>query len=508
MPSGEEAQSGVVALHRHDRSGEHHGTGDRRGPTASRTRRRHLTEATAPSAPVEVDGRSVLELTPADGVISVALVMPGIERRVDVTASPATATRALLDAGAHAGEPPSRTLARARDALTGAATLAGIADVEGLRALAATLSRRSTRPRSASVEHHEGISLFAAAAFPLVADAMRAGAGPIGDIPRWALVTLRAPDARTAAERTFGPEVTRRVVAALAASFVLDPDPGATGTSAVPMDLTRLCVALMAHDVLVADHLAALLAHPTAARSVDTLPDRRGIDTVVHMVRHWPASTVVTMFSEVLDTPNGLDRLSVVARHWFDLGDAAPRNPPRRLGDLEDACLQRLPASTRIVSAPRTDRQRPRPAPRLAATPRPVAPPPTDDIPRTAPFVPTSTQRAARTARTPLRVRRDVAALEGRTCGRYIVTIPRTPGDLTRWGRFMSNCLGTYVAAAQTGESTLIGFVEGSQLRLVAEISSRKRLRQLLGPANRRPDDADRTQIIAFLTAEGILRPV
>ena len=83
-----------------------------------------------------------------------------------------------------------------------------------------------------------------------------------------------------------------------------------------------------------------------------------------------------------------------------------------------------------------------------------------------------------------------VRALDGQTVGDLTFVVPRTAGDLQRWGRLLSNCLGDFGAAVACGRSTIIGIERANALAFAVEVGAGGAIRQFAGQANRAPGDA------------------
>ncbi len=64
--------------------------------------------------------------------------------------------------------------------------------------------------------------------------------------------------------------------------------------------------------------------------------------------------------------------------------------------------------------------------------------------------------------------------------------LPRTPGDLTRWGRRLANCLADYAGVVGAGTSVVIGLEERGTLVAAIELRNGE-VRQFVGIGNARP---------------------
>lgn len=96
-------------------------------------------------------------------------------------------------------------------------------------------------------------------------------------------------------------------------------------------------------------------------------------------------------------------------------------------------------------------------------------------------------------------------ALDGTTEGAIMLVLPRTAGDLTRWGRLLSNCLGDFGPAVAAGRSTIIGVHRANRLVAAVELTPSGTIRQFCGAANRAPGDRDRRAVVRLLQRAGVL---
>jgi hypothetical protein len=111
------------------------------------------------------------------------------------------------------------------------------------------------------------------------------------------------------------------------------------------------------------------------------------------------------------------------------------------------------------------------------------------------------------TAATPIVARGPLAALDGSTVGPLRLVLPRTCGDLTRWGRLLANCLGDYGPAAVMGRSAIVGVERDGALRYALELTAEGVVRQFVGAANRPPDPTDRAAVLGRLVEAGAVAP-
>ena len=89
--------------------------------------------------------------------------------------------------------------------------------------------------------------------------------------------------------------------------------------------------------------------------------------------------------------------------------------------------------------------------------------------------------------------------------GDLTLVLPHTAGDLTRWGRLLSSCLGDFGPAAVAGRALIVGVQRANSLLLAVEVTPDGRIRQFCGVANRAPRDADRRAVVRALALHGVL---
>lgn len=441
---------------------------------------------------VVVADRTVLRVTADVGHIRVSLVMPGIDRSVEITASPGSAVHALNEAAERAGVPLSQVHAQALGCVDDAAREAGAW-------LGATTNDSL-------------LARLGGGAFAMLGAAYEWGAQPVSNVPSWALDALRATDPRSAARSLFGDQATRPVGVAFARSLVR--------VDAAPVDFSRIGLALMGASVLQPDHLAEVLVAPGAPWPTNALPTPSLLVDAQRVVRLWgPAHTRDYLLQGALDDQGRrafIDCLTFAG----DLGPHAPIRLPGSLVDLVDvyrthvrtnvyAPVTRLP---RIDQRLRdcTDVQDPTESRVRGAQTPPrdvhVAPGHRLEAPnygmRHAPRV------GADVTVTPNSVIPHPAWLrhiDGTTFLRYTFVLPRTCRDLTRWSRVMHNCLDSFGRAAMAGESHLVGVMWQGSLRYVIEINRDRRIRQFSGRSNRVPDVREHDAIVAQLRTREVL---
>ena len=95
--------------------------------------------------------------------------------------------------------------------------------------------------------------------------------------------------------------------------------------------------------------------------------------------------------------------------------------------------------------------------------------------------------------------------LDGLTLADLTLVLPHTAGDLTRWGRLLSNCLGDFGPAAVAGRTLIVGVQRANRLVQAVEVTSDGRIRQFCGMANRAPRDGDRRSVVRALALHGVI---
>lgn len=417
---------------------------------------------------IAVAERPVIRLEPSAGRVLVHLVVPGIDRTVEITASPGAAVCALEDAAHRSGVPLSRVHADARHVL----------------GTAAAAAHAPAPPMDAPL-----LVTIGALGFPLLAAAYATGAGAVAAVPAWAAPVLAAPDARHGARDAFGDKTTRPVISALARSL--------TRTAPEPVDLSRLALGLAAHRVLQPDRLAAVLAAPGDPWPVARLPTVDELDRLAEATRIWGGERTFGYVEEAASDAAGRQRLVECAVHAVDLGPHAPTRLPGNLADLRD--LYRLqvrstpPRATAPPARARAGQPENQGGPAGTVGYRALMAPPSD---RTRPVDP----------RVPLPVPGWLAPVDGTDVGTGLgFVLPRRGDDLVRWGRMLANCVGDYRSAVAQGISHLVGVTRAGHLQYLIEITPRRRIRQFAARANRAVPRDDHDRIIAHLRSLGVL---
>lgn len=398
-----------------------------------------------------------------EGRVRIGLVMPVLDRVVDVSVQPSSAVLALEEAARRSGVPMSAVERDTRVALAAAATTSGAWQP----------------PREIDL-----VAAFGGAAFPLLGAAYDRGAAPVRELPRWAEPILARATVREGAIAAFGAAATRPVRRALVEALHPLEDGG--------IDLGALGVAVMAHDTLEPDRLARVLGAARVRQSSLQWPDRSAARATRQVLGRWGPVRTERVLIEALGRPDGVAVLLQTLEHSRQLGDHGPPDPlPGRLDELHDAHRSLLRSAT---SAP------PRPARRHL--PDPVATERSTGPTRRShrPLGPPVTARAVGphvSLPVPARLRR----IDGYRCGELTLVLPHTAGDLERWGRLLSNCLSDFATAVLAGRSTLVGVQRRNSLVYVVELTPTGAVRQFCARANRRPPEHDRQRVLDALRA-------
>jgi hypothetical protein len=407
-------------------------------------------------------------------------VIPTLDRVIDVSVRPSVARAGLHEAAERAGESAETAESAAIDALRSAADLAGAWVPPDDSHLLAALGGSS---------------------FPLLAAAYDAGARPLGDVPRWAVQTVAAPDAASGAAAAFGTAASRTVVRALARSLVERPGE--------PVDLARLALALIGAPVLESDRLARVLSAPGELWPADRLPSVDFIELGRRIVLKWgPVRTEKVLIDAAASAEAGAV-LGCTLQYARDVTIHAPARLPNRLVALHDAYRFGIVTDHRprpAVAEPAVRR------PRRVILAEPPPPPPLRHVarrerdPRDRILRPLAGGPRV-SAADPLKVTPEIRALHLVECGPVRLAIPNTVGDLKRWSQMLSNCLGDYGPVAVAGTSSIIGVERDGVLKGALELQSTGVVRQFVATANRSmPADA-RDAVIAILVERGLVDP-
>ena len=417
---------------------------------------------------IRVADRSVVALTPSGRSVRIGLVVPVLGRVVDVSVQPASACAALAEAADRAGIAATAVEVAARQAV-----------VEGARRAGAWA------PSSEMCL----LRAFGGLAFPLLGAAYDAGAAPLPDVPRWAAPILAAPTISDGATVAFGSSATRPVRRALVEAI----RPLPTGE----VDLAALVLAVMGRSVLQPDRLARVLRCDRVRHLPAELPDLADVEAARSVLRQWDDVRTERVLLDAAALSGGVKLLLDTVSYARQLGDHGPPGPlPNRLGELHDAHRSLMRSSSSTTPPP--GERRPGRARAAARSCRAEQVPPHHALaPRTA--------LAAVGAATAITSPPAARALGGRLVGDLTLVVPHTVGDLTRWGRLLSNCLSDFGPSAAAGLSTIIGVRRDNRLIYAIELSAGGAIRQFCGRANRPPTENDRRTVIRALAIGGVL---
>ena len=412
-------------------------------------------------------GRRLLSFAPLDGSLKVGMYIEPIDRLVDVSAQPCTANGVLSDAG--------RRL-RISDHIIGA---------ELLLVLDKAASRYSTWTPRAGLGR---LALLGGAAFGLLAAAYDDGSIPVREVPRWAVPIVRPRTLREGARSAFGTKATSPVVRALATAI---RSPGN-----VQADFSNLALALVGADSLQPDQIARVLAAQRALHPIEDLPDPATLAAARKTVSNWDPRQLERVLIDAASRPDGLSTLFVTLGYAKQLGSQGRIRIASSLSELHDS-YRNL-----VITAPA--RSAGSPGASAGESPRPLVEPQPEQFQHRI-YVAPRAQPVASSA--PLVVTRQAQSVDGLRVDNLTFVVPRTAGDLERWGRIMSNCLDTYGGAAAQGLATIIGIHAGDQLAYVIEVSPRGVVVQFTTFANREPSSKVRATVVSTLLRAGIINP-
>lgn len=485
---------------------------------------------------VEVGSWRPLLLCPGTGRVQVGLVMAPVDKLVDVTAQPSAALRRLADTAERESTPMSAAEASCRRALDAVADRAG-----SWHAPADT----------------DLLAWFGGAGFPFLRVAYEAGCLPIPEVPRWAVPILAESTARAGARLAFGAKATRPVVAALGRS--IGRNPGQTA------DLSRLALALIARDLAEPDQLAALLDLPGPSWPLRALPTGRLIDEGRRALYFWGSyrgrpERALRILSDTATVEEGPRLLAETIRFTVELNQHGPRRLSNRLTEVHQAYRVRFrgqgppvlfpaaPAAAGVDREPggggvrrgaggagRADRAAgdadgAAPGGRNGAAGQGAGGGPgarangaaegaaagahvvaaggrrARNQPVGGPRLPPQQHRVVQvTEQTALRFPADVVRVDGLAVGTLRLVLPRTVGDLVRWGALLHNCLADYGRSAASGHSVIIGVEQDGRLRYALELTPDRRVRQFCGRGNHAPAPQVRCLVLDTLEDHGVL---
>ncbi len=412
------------------------------------------------SVDVSIGERRILVLTPLDGHVRIGLAMPGIDRVVDLSSQPSAVIKVLREAAATAGTPWGQVEKVMMDAIAVAAESSGAVLPSGCLPS----------------------GTLAAAAFPLLAQAFTPGSSQDWTIPNWAEPILASRTIADAARVAFGDKSTKSIRRAMAVSLSPSGEP-------TQVNLDRLALALMGRDVLQPDRIARVLTAQHLDQSGHHL-DTTTIKDARRVLVRWGDQRSERVLTDAARQPHGIDTLLATIAYAAQLKDDGPADPlPNRLAELHDSYRVLMRTATVRIN------------PEASAQPTPLP-----DAPHHVLASRTGRQRldpaVAIDYPTP------IAALNGMTIGDMRLVLPRTAGDLVRWGRILSNCLDSYDGDAVGGISYIIGIHRAQRLTYAVEVTQSGVLRQFNGHANRRPRANDRDQVISALLEAGVIDPL
>ena len=155
---------------------------------------------------------------------------------------------------------------------------------------------------------------------------------------------------------------------------------------------------------------------------------------------------------------------------------------PRRVSETLQAALADAGGTARLATQlAEWDARPPAPPPALAPAPRDPPPQRPEREPDLVDHPP------------------EWVATEGSIVAGHRVVLPRTGNELLEWGAAMDNCIGIYRHVVVTGQTRIMGFTSEGRLRVAAEVSRGRVLRQLEARGNSRPTPALDAAIVGFL---------
>lgn len=407
--------------------------------------------ATASSTPVGsrvlIGGRPVVQFDRQPARIDCRIAMPPLARTVDVTGRPGVAVLALEDAARRERVPESQVEEATREALS--------------MVRHATGAWEPADPAPLVVE-------IGGSSLPLLGAAYDRGAAPVTQVPSWVVPWLREHKPRHAARAAFKQKASKPVVRALARCLAPTSHTSQVGFAA-------LNLAIVGMPSLEPDALARVLASDRADVPVDGLLDPATIELAQRQMGALDARTLERLLISAALRSDGIHLLDAVARFLRDLRGYRPRPVPNDIGELHAA---------------------------LRACFRTQPPPPQPErehllyrAPPGAPVEPTDR----------LRLMPTLVELDRREVDGLVFVVPRTAGDLTRWGHLLNNCLADFGPAAVRGATSVIGILRGDQLRYALEITVAGELRQFVAPANRPPEEWVVQLVVAELLRVGAM---
>lgn len=426
-------------------------------------------------------GRSSVSLRAVPPLVQVRLRYGSSRIGVDVSFQPGTVVRELdLTAREHAADPNRWRLA----------VLSAV---------------REFAPSLQWVEQHPDGLLVAlgALAHPLVVPVYQRGHAPSTELPRWSLPILRTTDPTAAARVLAGPDATRRVAKALAASLITRPAPA-------PVELGPLAIACMGSGLVTADELANILEAPVPPQPA-ALPTSEQVRDVRQSLELYPAARRAALLLDAARHADGVVLATLAQQLWW-IRDRVEHPLPITVDALRNLCRRLVPViapGARAVAGASTGAST---RASTGASTRAGASLLPSDLHRRvsqeheAPNVPARTANLLRTVRS-WPVQPELLEVNGlRRLGLQFV-VPTTTHELEQWGLQLSNCLDGYGPAVVAGRAWLIGIERDQQLIGCVEVQpSDRQIRQALGPRNRPLASGVLDQVISTLDELGITR--
>lgn len=315
-------------------------------------------------------------------------------------------------------------------------------------------------------DDHDLDSICAQLPFPIVRQAVAAGAGAPPFVPAWAAPALRTATIDEAIEHLFDRPVNRGLRRSARLGLMTGVDAGGE------LDLTPLGLASTMPADWPVDHVASVAAGkgwlpPEAWPTVEQRSDFR------RAWRHVPAPIGSRLCLSALESPTGLSELWSGLRLCETVLANGHPAPTSVAGLHELACTEAdrhgLP-----------DRRDDTPALRAAAR---VGPPP-----------------ARRGWQFPV----SIELILGYRSGSIRFELPRTRNDLSRWGETLGNCLADYGDAVAEGRTFIAGLFEGDSLVGALELGRDMTVLQLEGSRNRPPTEEQQAACRAMLEDLGL----
>lgn len=402
---------------------------------------------------------TILRLRQGEGRCHVDLVLLNGSRTIEVSSQPAAPVDLLCDHARRNGKDPN-----------GWAGALSTAVVEDARRWGA---RASARGGSAQGDL---VRLLGQMCHPMLLAVYEAGAAPLGQVPRWAAPAFAEDTVAGCARKLFGVgPSTRSVVRALATLL---------GRPEVPW--WALAVTVAAATVVEPDNLAQALATQIDEAAELALPSQEDVRVAQAGLRLVGATRARRLLRDAVNDEGGARRLVAVLRLLGDVERDLQWPPPGRLADLERVCLRVAPLDP---SGPRPVDPGPSPTTCLvpeapsAAHPPATRPPPAWTTPLAAPTV-AGHLPGPYAELPPGPVAQALCRLP--VTSDIQLVLPRTPRELSTWGRLLENCLADFAPAVAAGTTAIVGVRQRGALVAALELRDGC-IAQFLGPRNRPP---------------------